>query len=417
MSPATTDPDTVDAPESTAVSEPHSPDAASAPRRAYIHIGAPKTGSTYLQGVLWRNKEALREAGLHVLGENRGDHYRAGSDLRDMPFDPNDPRLDWTGAWDIICSMAAHSSAPSVIVSDEHLASLSDDQVRRAVEGLAPREVHIVYAARGLAGLLPSEWQEYVKHGSKLDYATWTTRVLTTPKRGPGRWFWKVHDPAGVVRRFGSHVPLERIHVITMPPPSAGPDELWHRFAGVLRVDPAVATDFDVAGNTSLGWTETEVLRRVNQALPEEFPRWHYIALTRDLLAVKVLSEHSSKGKPSLPEELQEVMARRERRIMKGLTSSGCDIVGDVGELAPPSSSRAASPEPTAEEIGDTAVDAVAGLLVHMARRRDTQRANAHGMRDRLQADPKVRRLRGRLISWSERNRVVSAATRRLRAN
>jgi hypothetical protein len=365
--------------------------------------------------VLWSNKAALRDAGLHVLGENRGDHYRAGSDLRDLPFNPDDPRVDWTGAWDIVGTMAAQSSAPSVIVSDEHLAALSPDQVRRAVEGLAPREVHIVYVNRGLAGLLPSEWQEYVKHGATLDYATWATRVLTTPKRGPGRWFWKVHDPVGVVRRFSTQVPLDRIHVITMPPRSAGPDELWHRFARVLQVDPAVATDFDVADNTSLGWAETEVLRRVNVALPEDFPRWHYIALTRDLLAVKVLSEHSSKARPALPEELDDLVVRRARRAMKGLGNSGCDLVGDVSEIAPPKSAGTRSAEPTVEDVRDTAVEAVAGLLVHLARRRDAQRAASHGMRDRLQSTPRVRQLRGRLIGWSERNRVLSSVARRLR--
>jgi len=32
--------------------------------RAVVHVGAPKTGSTYLQAVLWRNRAALRAAGV-----------------------------------------------------------------------------------------------------------------------------------------------------------------------------------------------------------------------------------------------------------------------------------------------------------------------------------------------------------------
>lgn len=34
----------------------------------YLHIGAPKTGTTYLQNVLWRNRERLRTDGLLYPG-------------------------------------------------------------------------------------------------------------------------------------------------------------------------------------------------------------------------------------------------------------------------------------------------------------------------------------------------------------
>ena len=382
--------------------------------RAYLHVGAPKTGTTYLQGVLWRNKSALRGAGVHVLGDNRNDHYRAGHDLRDIPFDPDDPRVDWTGAWDLMCRLAASSKSPSVVISDEHLASLSSEQVRRAVEGLHPREVHVVYASRGLAGLLPSEWQEYVKHGSKLDYATWSRRVLTTPRKGPGRWFWSVHDPVGVVRRWSSMVPLENIHVITMPPPDAAKDELWHRFAGVLDIDPAVADDFDVAGNLSLGLTETEVLRQVNLHLPEDFPRWHYIALVRDLLAVKVLGDNPSTTRPTLPEDLDDVVRRRTSRAINGLKSSGCNVVGDVRELRPRGKSSKPTADVTCEDELDTATAALASLIVHIAQRRDAHRDVESGVRHRLQATGSVRRLRGRFLGYAERNRLLAQAGRKL---
>jgi len=382
--------------------------------RAYLHVGAPKTGTTYLQGVLWRNKAALRDAGVHVLGGNRNDHYRAGHDLRDIPFDPDDPRVDWTGAWDLMCRLAGSSSAPSVVISDEHLASLSSEQVRRAVEGLRPREVHVVYASRGLAGLLPSEWQEYVKHGSKLDYATWSRRVLSTPRKGPGRWFWSVHDPVGVVRRWSSMVPLENIHVITMPPSDAPKDELWHRFASVLDVDPTVAVDFDVAGNLSLGVAETEVLRQVNQHLPENFPRWHYIALVRDLLAVKVLGAAPSTTRPVLPDDLEEVVRRRATRAIKGLKASGCHIVGDIKDLRPRDSSSRRSNEVSCEDELETSTAALASLIVHLAQRRDADRDLDSGMRHRLQATGSVRRLRGRFVGYAEGNKLLASVGRRL---
>ena len=191
----------------------------------------------------------------------------------------------------------SESDAASVVISDEHLAALTPQQVERAVSALASREVHVVYATRNLARLLPSEWQEYIKHGSKLTFGDWTQKVFNSREKGPGKWFWSVHDPVDVIDRWSSHVPVEHIHVITLPLPGADKNELWRRFCGVVDVDPSVATEFEVAGNDSLGVAEAELLRRVNEALPETFPIWHHRFLGRDVLATKILSPRSKGGK------------------------------------------------------------------------------------------------------------------------
>ena len=39
----------------------------------YLHIGVPKTGTTYLQGFLFANREALAKRGLLVAAHSRGD--------------------------------------------------------------------------------------------------------------------------------------------------------------------------------------------------------------------------------------------------------------------------------------------------------------------------------------------------------
>ena len=79
---------------------------------------------------------------------------------------------------------ADESPAPIVVVSDEHLASLQPNQVTRAVEALAPREVHVIYATRDLVGLLPSEYQEFVKHGDTATYDEWAADVLSADRQG-----------------------------------------------------------------------------------------------------------------------------------------------------------------------------------------------------------------------------------------
>jgi hypothetical protein len=384
-------------------------------RRVFLHVGAPKTGTTYLQGILWRNRESLRKAGLDVVGVNRGEHYRAGNDLRDLPFDPADPGLDWTGAWDALAKAAVASRSPNVIVSDEHLASLTPAQVRRAVDSLAPREVHVVYATRNLEGLLPSEWQEYVKHRSPLSYPEWTRRVLGNAERGPGRWFWSVHDAGDVVARWSTAVDPAHVHVLTLPPPGSPKDELWRRFAAVVGVPSEAAVEFDVEENTSLGYAEAELLRRVNQALPAEFPRWHHTGLARDLLATKILAPRSPSGRPELPADLRDALRRRAERSASGLAGSGCDLVGDLASLEVPEEPRPGDPPPTDPEVLAAAVDAVAGLLVQMGRMRDDRRRWERRLRGRMDAG-RVARTQARVVRVARRSPRLSRLLDRVRA-
>ena len=53
--------------------------------RVFLHVGLPKTGTTYLQDCLWGNKQALAERGVLLPGRHRRRHLLASLDLRDDP--------------------------------------------------------------------------------------------------------------------------------------------------------------------------------------------------------------------------------------------------------------------------------------------------------------------------------------------
>lgn len=311
-------------------------DPTGAPPTVYLHIGAPKSGTTFLQGLLWHNAGTLREHGVLMPGGSFAAQVRATRDLRGLVREPDDPAPDWTGAWDLIASRIKESDARVAVVSNEVISAADAEQAGRAVRSLEPAEVHVVYSARDLAGLLPSEWQEYVKHRFHYDFGHWLGEVVDgPPDDAAAAWFWRVHDIPEVLARWSAHVPPERVHVLTMPRPGAPRELLWERFAGLIGVDPAIADLSEARANAALSWTETELLRRINGAAREDAPMWLYHRLVTDVLALRVLPGQGAPGRVPLPGDRRDWAATRARELVESIRSAGYDVVGDLDELLP----------------------------------------------------------------------------------
>ena len=90
-------------------------------RRVFFHVGAPKTGTTYLQDLLFRHRHALEAAGVLYPARRRGDHFRAMLDLRDIPWGGGyrDPAVP--GSWDRLAARV-RSWPGTVVISQEILA-------------------------------------------------------------------------------------------------------------------------------------------------------------------------------------------------------------------------------------------------------------------------------------------------------
>ena len=50
-------------------------------RRVYLHVGTPKSGTSYLQDKLALNRDELERQGLDYLRTRTGDHFEAALDL------------------------------------------------------------------------------------------------------------------------------------------------------------------------------------------------------------------------------------------------------------------------------------------------------------------------------------------------
>jgi hypothetical protein len=166
----------------------------------YLHVGEPKSGTTFVQQVMWGNRDELARQGVLLPGAHAQDHFRANQDLRQAPQPPDDPTGSYAGEWDLLVKQALQTDRAAVI-SHELLAAATEEQAARAFETLAGAEIHVVVSLRDFASLLPAEWQETVKHRNRFTWEQWIKRVMThdaTSKPGMARWFWRVHDTPDV---------------------------------------------------------------------------------------------------------------------------------------------------------------------------------------------------------------------------
>ena len=337
----------------------------------YVHIGEPKTGTSFLQHALWSNRARLAAQGVVLPGYSYGGHARASQDLREVRWQPGDPADPWTGEWDVLTGQALRAGGAAVI-SNELLVACNPPQADRAVRSLLPAAVHIVVTVRDFATLLPAEWQETVKTRSPVPWEQWLDKVIDAapdPDRRRRMRFWTMHDTLAILRLWSRDIPPDQVHVITLPP-QGGTSELWLRFASVLGIDSSTVDLPQRRENPSLGLAEAEFLRRLNEALPDEVPRWFYTWNVKRILANDVLSARPAGARLVLPPERQAWAREQAEILVAGLRDSKYHIVGDLDELLPaPATERYVSPTRLpAERLLDVALRSAAALADHQYR-------------------------------------------------
>jgi hypothetical protein len=334
-------------------------------RRIYLHIGEPKTGTSFLQHALWSNRAQLAAQGVVLPGYSYGGHARASQDLREVQRLAGDPADPWTGEWDVLTAQALRARDVAVI-SNELLAACNPPQADRAVRSLLRAEVHVVLTVRDFATLLPAEWQETVKCRSTVPWEQWlagVTAAAPDPERRRRLWFWTVHDTLAILGLWSRHIPPDQVHVITLPS-RGGTDELWLRFASVLGIESGAINLPRRRENPSLGLAEAEFLRRLNEALPDQMPRWFYTWNIKRILANDVLSAQPPQARLALPPERHAWAREQSEILVAGLRESKYHIVGDLDELLPPPATECyVSPASVpAEQLLEAAVRATAAL-------------------------------------------------------
>ena len=343
-------------------------------RKVLLHVGTPKTGTSYLQHVLLMNGGLLAGHGILYPADRHDAHFLAGLDLMRLPW--GGLEREAVGAWDNLAEQVRDWHGDTAIISHEILAGASRSQVGRALESLGARdgvEVHLVLSVRDLVRQIPAEWQENVKHRSGMSYARFLDRI-TDPSRNSriASWFWSVQEVPEILDRWGTDLPPERIHVVTVPSPGEAPDVLWKRFSQAFGLEGIDLDLADERSNPSLGVPETALIRRINRSVNRVLPPSDYRPLVRELLAHQTLSRRVLSPRLALPPEQVPWVQEREAAFVAEIERRGYDVVGDLHDLrGNPDLHPYVDPDrPRERDIAGAAVDAIKALLLDNARLR-----------------------------------------------
>ena len=375
-------------------------------RTVFFHIGLPKTGTTYLQTIMWKNRERLLAQGILLPGTSVREHLWASAVVREDPKISRRTRQA-PGAWDRIVA-EVNDWPDTAVISHEFFAGASAEQAACAIAALADAEVHVVVTARDTVTLLTARWQEFVKNGATARIDQYPASETTNPRN---EWDWGTMDTADVLRRWGAGLSPERVHVITLPKPGDPRDLLWRRFAGVVGIDPDCCDSTGSTRNESLGVVEVELLRRVNDRLDgftSAFDRGVWI---RGYLAQEKLGDRNGEKFWPARERVEE-LRERGLRTVEALRAGGYDVVCDLEDLKPHGSlpDRRHPDSVTDAELVDAATATIADMLCDVRRLTREAKAAQRALR-RMEAPAPQRQVRRRLPGV----RTLARLARRLR--
>jgi hypothetical protein len=334
--------------------------------KVFLHIGAHKSGTTYLQNKLWHNRDQLMRDGIFYPKYRRTPIWASaalrGANMRGA----GDDRI--RGAWNELVGNIRSSGGPGII-DQEQLAEARPEQVARAFRSLDWADVHVIYTLRDMARTLPAAWQETMKNLRTESFADFL-RIVHLPdeeRLSTGNRFWRLHHTEEILTKWSAEIPAGNVHVVTLPQDGADPSLLWARFAAVIGVDPTPYADPPVGANTSLSAPAASYLRRLNVALGGPgFPWPPYNDAVKKGVAVE-LAQHSGPA-IALPPQEYEWAVERSRQAAEFIRTASYDVVGDLDELAPGPPRAGMDPDavPADDEL-QLGVSGVVNLLNRLA--------------------------------------------------
>lgn len=375
-------------------------------KTVYLHVGAPKTGTSYLQARLTAN--AAEVAGQGMLWPLPWDRQvRAARNVKTLregsSFAPDEP-------WSAIVEEIRAWPGPAALVSMEWLVNAEPHQVDAVFESLEPARVEVVCTARDIVSALPAKWQESMQNSRTWGWGEFVQAVAGRAEEPhPGAVeFWAQHDVLGALERWSRPTSAERVHLVTVPLRSQERGLLWERFCSVVGLD---GHDFrePSRSNPSLGVVSAQLMRRVNVAARErQLPRPTYHRFLKHQLAKEILAERrGAEGPIGVPQDVYRHLVERAASLVAELADAPFPVVGDLDDLVPAEWTAGRDPDEVPPgEMLEAAVDGLVRLVESAAEREGSLRRELERAEQRLQEATGTSPARDRVRTLVRRVRV-----------
>ncbi len=338
-------------------------------RTCFVHIGASKTGTSALQRGLFDSVAELAQQGIGVPLVGRKPHVEqllrplGWRTARGFVGEPDPAGLRPAG------KALRRTSGERLLLTCEDMCEADAGRIRAWADllgenGLEPR---VILSVRNLASVVPSEWQQYLKHRLPVSYPEFLEQV----RDREGRWarhFWLRQDAIEISRRWGEVVGLGNVEVVVTPPRSRDPHALYRLFGQVIGFDPEQVSWPARDVNASWGYVEAEVYRRVNVALGDRLRHYEraYQPAVRWPLVRGVLPRSASARIPLPPEHLPWVTEVAETQA--AWLHENVRVHGDVQDLVPDADAAAPLPELSEADVAAAAVETLTNFAVQVHR-------------------------------------------------
>ena len=284
-----------------------------------LHIGPHKTGTTTIQGALHLARERLAAQGVVYPGTGRqplrailavtGQPALLGESLPDMAH------------WAWLVREVTNARDKRVAVSSEFLAEADDAAACRVVRDLGGQRVHVVVTLRPLSRILPSQWQQYLQNGYRMQYLEWLEGIFSDPPDTPTPGFWRRHRHDELVARWMKAAQ----HLTVVVVDDDDRLMLLRTFESMLGLPRGFLRAGEGAANRSLTLAEAEVVRLLN----EEFRRqeWSSRSYARFVRYGAVQQLKTRRPEPGEPRIATPVWA------LKRATEIGAEMAGNIAAL------------------------------------------------------------------------------------
>jgi hypothetical protein len=298
-----------------------------------------KTGTTYLQTTLKRNRQVLSD---HGIGEGRtfGRPTVAVAGVLARPSSP-----DAAQPWNELAERALDSEHDTVVLSSEFLSFARPHQIEPLLRPLAGTRIEVVLTVRDQTRTIASQWQTYCRNFGEDPWPDYLRRI--DPERGgdPAGKAWKTYYRAQeidrIVRDWSAHPGVGHLHVLTPPSRAQGgrTDGLWQAFSSAARLGEVPVALPQDAINPSVGHASAQMLQDLGQHWKQSgrHIRWVRDAM-RPFILEALVPRTGLESVPVLDRQGWAFAQRRNEIALEAIETAArtrdVTVHGDLGGLA-----------------------------------------------------------------------------------